>query len=138
MQNAIEQAQLDFDAPVPSAAHEDARGEAADVFPVLADPGFATGGDAILAPGTDSPFAVGDSVWLRGCVGAGQPGRVLRHEGRKEVCYWPDLDFLSRHVPASLMLAGDAVSGPIALPPTNTGLPAPLAALLEQVDEGGL
>jgi hypothetical protein len=105
MQTAIEQAQLDFDAPMPSAAHEDASGRAAASWVNPQHGTFAKTGDAILAPGTDSPFAVGDSVWLRGCVGAGQPGRVLRHEGRKEVCYWPDLDFLSRHVPASLMLA---------------------------------
>jgi hypothetical protein len=28
---------------------------------------------------------------------------VLRHERRRVVVYWPDLDFISRHTPASLV-----------------------------------
>jgi hypothetical protein len=47
-------------------------------------------------------FQVGDSVFLRGCR-VGKPGRVLRIERGKLVIYWIDLDFLSRHRPASLM-----------------------------------
>jgi hypothetical protein len=48
------------------------------------------------------------------------------------------LDYIARHSPDSLMLAEDSPGGSETVPPTNTGLPATLAALLEQVDEGGL
>jgi hypothetical protein len=46
--------------------------------------------------------AVGAMVRLKGC-NFGPPGRVLRHERRKVVVYWIDLDFISRHDPASLV-----------------------------------
>jgi hypothetical protein len=46
--------------------------------------------------------AVGARVRLKGC-NFGPPGRVLRHERRKVVVYWIDLDFISRHNPASLV-----------------------------------
>jgi hypothetical protein len=118
MQNAIEQPQLDFTqaAPMPSAAHEDAPGEAGDTF------------------------NVGQAVFLKGAQYCGQPGRVLRIERGKLAILWADLgpSYIGRHSPDSLMLAEDSPGGSETVPPTNTGLPATLAALLEQVDEGGL
>src|ERR1035437_2405884 len=112
MQTAIEQADLDFaqGARQPIVAHEDARGEAAGVF------------------------SIGEHVFLRGCR-VGMPGRVLRIERGKLAVLWADLgpSYIGRHSPASLILAGDAVGGSGTVPPTNTGLPATLAALLEQV-----
>jgi hypothetical protein len=87
-----------------------------------------------------SDFAIGDSVYLRGAP-FGVPGRILRQErGGKLAVLWPDLEpsYIGRHSPASLMLAGDSIGGPVVSPPINTELPATLAALLEQADEGGL
>jgi hypothetical protein len=49
-------------------------------------------------------FAVGDRVFLRGAR-FGAAGRVLRRERGKIAVYWPDLDFISRHRPESLMEA---------------------------------
>jgi hypothetical protein len=46
--------------------------------------------------------AIGARVRLKGC-NFGPPGRVLRHERRKVVVYWIDLDFISRHNLASLV-----------------------------------
>jgi hypothetical protein len=43
-------------------------------------------------------------MFLRACA-FGEPGRVLRIERRMVVLYWRDLNFLSRHGPASLVLA---------------------------------
>ena len=82
MQNTIEQSPLDFDAPMPSAALEDAPGEAAGTF------------------------NVGCKVYLRACA-FGQPGRVLRQERGKLAVLWADLgpSYIGRHRPASLMLA---------------------------------
>jgi hypothetical protein len=48
---------------------------------------------------------------LKGAQYSGQPGRVLRHERMKVVVYWADLDYIARHVPASLMLAEVAKGG---------------------------
>ena len=81
---------------------------------------------------------LGDKVRLKACHDSGEAGTVIKAERGKFVIYWPDMDYWSRHPSDSLMLASDAVSGPVALPPTKTGLPATLAALLEQVDGGGL
>lgn len=54
-------------------------------------------------PAMPAPLpAIGALVRLRGC-NFGQAGRVLRHERRRVVVYWPDLDFISRHTPASLV-----------------------------------
>ena len=50
------------------------------------------------------PFPIGAKVRLRGCA-LGEPGTVLRIERCKVVVYWPDLDFLSRHRPKSLIPA---------------------------------
>ena len=83
----LEQAQLDFDARMPIAAHEDAPGRAA------------------------ASFGIGEHVFLKGAQYSGQPGRVLRHERMKVVVYWADLDYIARHVPASLMLAEVAKGG---------------------------
>ena len=89
MQTAIEQAQLDFDAPMPSAAHEDAPGEAGDIF------------------------NVGQAVFLKGAQYCGQPGRVLRIEQGKLAVLWADLgpSYIGRHRPDSLMLAGTPERG---------------------------
>jgi hypothetical protein len=78
----IEQSRLDFDAPMPGAAHEDAPGGDAETFPV------------------------GCPVYLRGCA-FGLPGRVLRQERGKLAVLWADLgpSYIGRHSPASLMLA---------------------------------
>jgi hypothetical protein len=50
------------------------------------------------------PFPTGAAVRLRGRA-FGEPGAVLRIERCKVVVYWPDLDFLLRHRPESLMPA---------------------------------
>ena len=63
---------------------------------------------------------------------------MIKAERGKFVIYWPDMDYFSRHSPDSLMLAGDSIGPNGMAAPINTGLPATLAALLEQVDEGGL
>ncbi len=47
-------------------------------------------------------ITVGTKVWLRGCR-HGEPGTVLRMERNRAVVYWHDLDYLSRHMPASLI-----------------------------------
>ena len=49
-------------------------------------------------------FAVGNSVYLRGCR-VGQPGRVVRIERNKVVVLWPDIDYLARHRPQTLVHA---------------------------------
>jgi len=54
-------------------------------------------------------FAVGDKVRLKTCR-HGEPGTVLRIERRKLVIRWPDLDFIGRHVPESLVLV-ESVTG---------------------------
>ena len=79
----IEQAQLDFDAPMPSPAPEDAPGRAAGTF------------------------NVGQHVFLKGAQYCGQPGRVLRIEQGKLAVLWADLgpSYIGRHRPDSLMLA---------------------------------
>ena len=81
MQTAIEQAQLDFDAPMPSAAHENAPGEAAGTF------------------------NVGQQVFLKGAQYCGQPGRVLKVSHGKAKVWWVDLDYIGHHACNSLMLA---------------------------------
>lgn len=50
-------------------------------------------------------FGVGDSVMLRSCR-HGEPGRVIRLERGKVVILWPDLDYIGRHSPASLIIVG--------------------------------
>lgn len=59
----------------------------------------------------DGTFAVGDSVFLRGCR-VGEPGRVIRLERGKIVIHWVDLDYIGRHSPASLIAAIDASKSP--------------------------
>jgi hypothetical protein len=81
MQNTIEQSRLDFDAPMPSAAHEDAPGEAGDTF------------------------NVGQAVFLKGAQYCGQPGRVLKVSHGKAKVWWVDLDYIGHHACNSLMLA---------------------------------
>jgi hypothetical protein len=54
----------------------------------------------------DRSFAVGDRIFLRGCR-VGEPGRVLRIERSKVVILWTDLDYIGRHSPAALMIAGE-------------------------------
>ena len=81
MQNTIEQSQLDFDAPMPSAALEDAPGEAAGTF------------------------NVGQAVFLKGAQYCGQPGRVLKVSHGKAKVWWVDLDYIGHHACNSLMLA---------------------------------
>jgi hypothetical protein len=49
-------------------------------------------------------IAVGSTVFLKGCP-YGQPGTVVRIERNRAVILWPDLDYLARHNPESLMLA---------------------------------
>lgn len=58
-----------------------------------------------------TPFPIGAAVRLRGCA-FGEPGAVLRIERRKVVVYWRDLDFLSRHLPESLVLVETPDAGP--------------------------
>jgi hypothetical protein len=82
-------------------------------------------------------IGLGDKVFLKACR-VGIPGVVIR-SGRKLTVYWNDLDHWSKHHPDSLMLAevaGDSSGGIVLNPPKE--LPATLAALLEQADEGGL
>jgi hypothetical protein len=112
MQTAIEQAQLDFDAPMPSAAHEDASGRAAASWVNPQHGTFAITGDAILAPDGAGSFTVGCKVYLRACA-FGQPGRVLRIERGKLAVLWADLgpSYIGRHSPDSLMLAGTPERG---------------------------
>ena len=47
---------------------------------------------------------VGSRVYLRACK-EGEPGTILRRERTRWVCYWKDLDFLSRHPTGALELA---------------------------------
>ena len=49
-------------------------------------------------------FPIGSRVYLRACV-VGEPGMVLRKEHSRLVVYWADMDFLSRHPEAALILA---------------------------------
>ena len=56
--------------------------------------------------GNGPPFAVGAKVLLRHCA-FGEPGTVLRIERSKLVVLWPDLDFLARHSPETLMLTAE-------------------------------
>jgi hypothetical protein len=58
----------------------------------------------IISPRT-RPFAVGDAVLLRGSA-FGVPGRVVRL-GKRLSVLWPDLDFIERHSPGSLILANE-------------------------------
>jgi hypothetical protein len=81
MQIAIEQAQLDFDAPMPDPRPQDAPGEA------------------------DSSPVVGSSVFLKGAQYCGQPGRVLKVSHGKAKVWWVDLDYIGHHACNSLMLA---------------------------------
>jgi hypothetical protein len=52
------------------------------------------------------PFAIGAKVRLRGCA-FGEPETAFRTERCKVVVYWHDLDYLARHKPDCLVLAGD-------------------------------
>ena len=54
--------------------------------------------------GPQEEFAVGNKVYLQGCS-VGVPGRVLRIERNKLVILWPDLDYIGRHRPESLLIA---------------------------------
>jgi hypothetical protein len=57
-----------------------------------------------MTTGTTSEiFTVGARVYLRGCP-HGEPGRVLRIERTRVAVLWPDLDYIGRHVPESLVL----------------------------------
>jgi len=47
----------------------------------------------------------GARVYLKACRGAGPPGTVIRFERGRAVVFWGDMNFWSRHVPASLELA---------------------------------
>jgi hypothetical protein len=47
----------------------------------------------------------GDSVYLRACRGAGEPGTVVRAERGRLVVYWADMDYWSRHRPEALEIA---------------------------------
>jgi hypothetical protein len=47
-------------------------------------------------------IGVGTRVLLKHCQ-HGQPGTVIRMERNRAVVLWHDLDFLSRHQPASLV-----------------------------------
>lgn len=51
---------------------------------------------------TSETFGVGSKVHLRGAR-FGQPGTVVKL-GKRLTVYWGDLDFLSKHQPASLAL----------------------------------
>ncbi|MGB9409109.1 MAG: hypothetical protein WCA89_16360 [Terracidiphilus sp.] len=94
----LEQAQLDFDArmpiaapqaaQMPTAAHEDAPGRAAD------------------------GFGIGEHVFLRGAP-FGHPGRVVRVERGRLAVLWPDLgpSYIGRHRPDSLTLADVPAKG---------------------------
>jgi hypothetical protein len=106
----IEQPQLDFDAPAVSPAP-------GTPLPAIAD-----------------TFLVGSSVYLRGCIGAGQPGRVLRLEKGRVVTLWEDLgpSFITRHTPASLMLAEVSATGNTARPVERPAV-GTLGELLAQV-----
>lgn len=48
-------------------------------------------------------FPIGAKVRLRGCA-FGEPGAVLSIERRKVAVYWPDLDYLARRSPETLVL----------------------------------
>lgn len=50
-------------------------------------------------------FSVGDKVHLRGAR-FGQPGTVVKL-GKRFTVYWADLDFLSKHQSASLVLVDE-------------------------------
>ena len=94
------------DARLPDPCPQDAPGEAAEVRVK----------ESIVPGEADAPFAVGSKVFLRGCA-FGQPGRVLRQEREKIVIYWGDLDYIARHAPASLVLAGGDSTTPGYLQP---------------------
>jgi hypothetical protein len=49
-------------------------------------------------------FPIGSRVLLKGCAFV-EPGRVLKIEHGKATVWWTDMDFISKHNPASLMLA---------------------------------
>jgi hypothetical protein len=55
--------------------------------------------------GNVPPFPIGAKVRLRACA-FGEPGTLLRIERRKVVVYWHDLDYLARHKPDCLVMAG--------------------------------
>jgi len=55
-------------------------------------------------------FSVGSKVYLRGAR-FGQPGTVVKL-GKRLTVYWHDLDFLSKHSPASLVNAEIEVVSP--------------------------
>jgi hypothetical protein len=57
------------------------------------------GGELMISPGT--------KVYLKACY-VGEPGTVLRKECSRLVVYWPDLDYLSRHPEAALVVAEEA------------------------------
>jgi hypothetical protein len=58
-------------------------------------------------PTSPQQFEIGTKVVLRVCP-HGQPGTILRIERRRVVVLWPDLDYLARHQPESLMEAKNA------------------------------
>jgi len=64
---------------------------------------------------SDTTFAVGQHVYLRGCR-VGEPGRVIRLERGRIIVDWADLSVTGRHSPASLMLAGSASESPPSRP----------------------
>jgi len=47
---------------------------------------------------------LGDKVRLRACHDSGAPGTIVRFERGRAVCFWPDLNYWSRHRPDSLEL----------------------------------
>ena len=59
----------------------------------------------MIIPTQTRPFALGDAVHLRGSA-FGVPGRIVRL-GKRLSVFWPDLDYIGRHSPESLMLAGE-------------------------------
>jgi hypothetical protein len=61
----------------------------------------------------ESPqFPVGSRVLLKGCR-FGEPGTVLRIQRRKVATLRPDLDYIGRHSPDSLMPFGEGLIKPM-------------------------
>jgi hypothetical protein len=57
-------------------------------------------------------ISLGSEVLLKGAPPC-TPGVVIRVERHRIVIFWPDLDFIGRHEPASLVEA-EVVSTPVA------------------------
>lgn len=54
----------------------------------------------------------GDKVYLRGLREVGRPGTIIRTKRGKQVVYWPDMDYWSKHHPDSLELAANVIPQP--------------------------